>query len=290
VELVVVPGSPNVVRAVASNSMPMGRINPDHVIAAIEKGARIRVVSGIQDKIPQDLMDPPEIKSGADLKGKTIAVSTLTGGTTAMVEEVLEKAYGLKRSDYKYLVVGTSADRYAALKGGSVQATIMGAPFNLRAAQEGFTKLMTLDDILGPIQFIVDFAHQDYIRDHRAEVVHYLQSTIEATEWLFDPKEQGGSAGDSHDSVEEHARDRRAGLPIHDRRLPVLHARRRSEQGRLGQDHGVARQVGPLQRQAAAAMGTFMDSSIVQEAQRRAGYRPSQRDRSGNVRGSADTR
>jgi len=41
---------------------------------------------------------------------------------------------------------------------------------------------------------------------------------------------------------------------------------------------------------AIPAMGTFMDSSIVQEAQRRAGYRPSQRDRSGNVRGSADTR
>ena len=91
VEIIIVHGAPNVVRAVASETMPMGRINPDYVIGAIEKGARMRVVGGNMEKIPYDLMARAEIKGGADLKGKTIGVSTLTGGTTNMIEEVLEK-------------------------------------------------------------------------------------------------------------------------------------------------------------------------------------------------------
>jgi hypothetical protein len=33
--------------------------------------------------------------------------------------------------------------------------------FNFTAAQQGFTKLIMLDDVVGPVQFIVDFAHQE---------------------------------------------------------------------------------------------------------------------------------
>ncbi len=124
----------------------------------------------------------------AELKGKTIGVSTLTGGTTNMIEEVLLKGFKLKPGEYRYLVVGTSPERYAALKSGSVQATFMGPPFNFRAQQDGFTKLITFHEILGPIQFTADFGHMNYLKSNRNEVVRYLKSMIEATNWLYDTK------------------------------------------------------------------------------------------------------
>lgn len=188
VEVIVIRGATNTTRAVLSETIPIGRINPDYVISAIEKGAKVRLLAGNMEKIPYDVMARPEIKSGADLKGKTFGVSTLTGGTTLMIQEVLEKAYKLKENDYKMLVVGTSPDRYAALKGGSVQATFMGPPFNLRAAAEGYTKLVTFHEILGPIQFTADFAHMNYIKSNRDTVVRYLKSMIQGTQWLYDPK------------------------------------------------------------------------------------------------------
>ncbi|HZD41519.1 MAG TPA: ABC transporter substrate-binding protein, partial [Terriglobales bacterium] len=117
---------------------------------------------------------------------KTIGVSSLTGGTTLMLHEVMEKAFKLKENDYKLLVVGTSPDRYAALKGGSVQATFMGPPFNIRAMNEGYTNLAVWHDYLGPIQFVVTFAHNDYLKDHRDETVKYLKSIIQATQWFYD--------------------------------------------------------------------------------------------------------
>ena len=188
VEVIIINGATNVVRAVLSETIPIGRINPDYVIGAADKGAKVKVVAANMEKIPYDIFARPEIKSGAELKGKTIGVSTLTGGTTLMFHEVLEKAYKLKENDYKLLVVGTSPPRYAALKGGSVHATFMGPPFNFRAAKDGFRKLANFHEYLGPILFTADFAHMNYLKSNRTEVVRYLKSMIESTRWLYDPK------------------------------------------------------------------------------------------------------
>jgi ABC-type nitrate/sulfonate/bicarbonate transport system substrate-binding protein len=188
VEVIIIRGATNVVRAVLSETVPIGRINPDYVIGAIEKGAKVKVVAANMEKIPYDIYARPEIKTGADLKGKTLGVSTLTGGTTLMVHEVLEKAYKLKENDYKLLIVGTSPERYAALKGGSVQASFMGPPFTFRAAKDGFRKLANFHEHLGPILFTTDFAHANYMKSNRAEIVRYLRAMIEATRWLYDPK------------------------------------------------------------------------------------------------------
>ena len=187
-ETIIIRGATNTTRAVLSNTVPVGRINPDYVITAMEKGAKVKIIGGSLDKIPYNLMARPEIKSGSDLKGKTIGVSSLSGGTTLMLHEVMEKAFKLKPDDYKLLVVGTSPDRYAALKGGSVQATFMGPPFNIRAKKEGYTDLAVWHDILGPIQFVSTFAHSDYLKSHREDTVKYIKSTIQATQWLYDPK------------------------------------------------------------------------------------------------------
>ena len=187
-ETIIIRGATNVVRAVLSETVPIGRINPDYVIGAAEKGARVKIVAANMEKIPYDIYARPEIKTGAELKGKTLGVSTLTGGTTLMVHEVLEKAYKLNANDYKLLVVGTSPERYAALKGGSVQASFMGPPFTFRAAKDGFRKLANFHEHLGPILFTADFAHANYIKSSRAEIVRYLRGMIEATRWLYDPR------------------------------------------------------------------------------------------------------
>ena len=188
VEVIIVRGATNTTRAVLSGTIPIGRINPDYVIGAIDKGAKVKIVSANMEKIPYDIFARPEIKTGADLKGKAIGVSTLTGGTTLMLQEVMEKAYKLKENDYKLLVVGTSPDRYAAIKGGSVQATFMGPPFNFRAVKDGFTKLANWHEYLGPILFTADFADTSYIKSNRSEIVRYLKSIVEATRWIYDPK------------------------------------------------------------------------------------------------------
>ena len=273
-EVIIIPSSPNLVRAVMSDSVPMGRINPDYIIAGIEKGAKLKIVSGIQDKIAYDLMARPEIKTGADLKGKTIGVSSLTSGTTLMLEEVLERAYKLKEGDYQYLVVGTSPQRYNALKGGSVQATFMGAPFNFAAAREGFHKLITFHEILGPIQFTVDFVHQDYLKNHRDEILRYLKSTIESTQWLYDKKnkeealaihmkalksKRDAAEQDYKFMIEEFQPFTRSGAVVKTAWDKTMELRAKE---------------GIYKGKKIPPMSDYVDASIIEEAQKLAGFKP----------------
>ena len=64
----------------------------------------------------------------------------------------------------------------------------MGPPFTFRAAKDNFRKLANFHEYLGPILFTADFAHMNYLKSNRNEVVRYLKSMAEATRWLYDPK------------------------------------------------------------------------------------------------------
>src|SRR5512142_215890 len=70
VEVIIVRGATNTTRAVLSGTIPIGRINPDYVIGAIDKGAKVKIVGANMEKIPYDIFARPEIKTGAEIKGK----------------------------------------------------------------------------------------------------------------------------------------------------------------------------------------------------------------------------
>src|SRR3989337_3508626 len=79
VEVIVIRGATNTTRAVLSETIPIGRINPDYVIGASEKGAKVKIVAANMEKIPYDIFARHEIKTGADLKGKTPGLRHPTG-------------------------------------------------------------------------------------------------------------------------------------------------------------------------------------------------------------------
>jgi ABC-type nitrate/sulfonate/bicarbonate transport system substrate-binding protein len=45
-ENIIIQGATNTTRAVLSETIPLGRINPDYVIGGIEKGAKVRIIGG----------------------------------------------------------------------------------------------------------------------------------------------------------------------------------------------------------------------------------------------------
>ena len=216
---------------------------------------------------------------GASADATVIEAGTLVtviqvDGTTLMVEEVIEKAFKVKDSEYKYLVVGTSPERYAALKGGSVHATFMGAPFNFTAAREGFNKLITFHEILGPIQFTVDFVHQDYIKNHRDEIVRYLKSTIESTQWLYDKKNKEEALA-IHMKVLKSKRD----LAEQDYKFMIEEFQPFTRSGAVvkgawDKTMELRAKEGHYKGKKIPAMSDFVDSSMIEEAQKLAGFKP----------------
>ena len=86
------------------------------------------------------VMTKKELTTWPQLKGKTVMV----GGpkdNTVFYFRTMARANGLQDTDYDFQFAGASAARFAALKTGAVDASILTDPFDFQAEQEGFPKL-----------------------------------------------------------------------------------------------------------------------------------------------------
>jgi NitT/TauT family transport system substrate-binding protein len=120
------------------------------------KGLPIRILSHDIKSVLHYLMVPPSIQSAKDLKGKKVAIGSL-GGTNMAAAKASIKALGLDaEKDVTYIVIGAASIRMAAMETGSVQASMMPAPWNSRMKQKGFKEMMFAGDVISdPLNGIV---------------------------------------------------------------------------------------------------------------------------------------
>ncbi len=104
------------------------------------------------------------IKSVADLKGKTVGISIINGGTQGPFNLLLRKAGLDPEKDIK-LVEVTFPLAEDALRQGRVDAVNMNQPFAARAeAKGGIRKLFTLSEALPNIVHILEACRKDFVQ------------------------------------------------------------------------------------------------------------------------------
>ncbi len=125
-------------------------------IRAAVKGLPLKILSHDIKTVLHYLMTQPNIQSGKDLKGKKVAVGSL-GGTNMMAAKASIKALALDpEKDVTYIVIGAASIRMAAMETGSVQATMIPVPWNIRMKQKGFKELMFAGKVISdPLNGIV---------------------------------------------------------------------------------------------------------------------------------------
>jgi len=89
-----------------------------------------------------------EFKSLRDLKGKRIAIGTFGAAADIALRVVLRQEGLDPERDVIRLQLGGGDSRFAALVGGTVDATILNFPFNLQAEKLGFNVLLWLGERL----------------------------------------------------------------------------------------------------------------------------------------------
>ena len=87
----------------------------------------------------------PTINSIKDLKGKIITIGGLMDINRIYLERIMQ-ANGIKWGEYDVVVIGNSAQRYAALKSGSVDATMLVPPTAFTAEAAGFKNIAMIKD------------------------------------------------------------------------------------------------------------------------------------------------
>lgn len=115
---------------------------------AAVRGLPMRVLSHDFKSLLFYLMGNSRVQSGRDLKGKKVAVASLSG-TGALATRASLKALGVDpEKDVTLIVIGSASVRMAAMEAGSVEAAIMPVPWNIRLKQKGFKELIFTGKVL----------------------------------------------------------------------------------------------------------------------------------------------
>jgi NitT/TauT family transport system substrate-binding protein len=150
------------------------------LLAARLGGADVRILGVHVNTIPYSIVAVPQIDEPARLRGARIGVSRLGTSSDFAARYALERV-GLRPDvDTTIVAAGNQATRFAALKGGAVDATIVSPPLNILSGKLGLREVLSLS-ALG-----IEYAHEgvattgDYLRARPEIVSGFLQGYVES--------------------------------------------------------------------------------------------------------------
>ena len=132
------------------------------------------------------LVTVPEVKTIADLRGRTLSVDARTTGFAFVLLEILERG-GLEESDYTIEKAGGVLQRFDALMAQKHAGTLLMTPFEVRAQARGFNQLASAVQVLGPYQGLVGGARKSWADANPDAVIGYIRAWSDAVDWLYDP-------------------------------------------------------------------------------------------------------
>ena len=185
-DIIYAPTPSGIMQQLAAGSLDIidiGVVEPIHAVARGAPVAILRITGAVP---PYELLANPAVKSIKDLKGKIFVIGGLIDINRVYLERVL-KAAGLKDSDIDITTVGNTAGRYAALKSGAADATMLTPPFNFFAEAEGYNNIGLMTQFAGDLPFGSTDVSLAYAEKHRASLGKILAILDKASAWYDDP-------------------------------------------------------------------------------------------------------
>jgi ABC-type nitrate/sulfonate/bicarbonate transport system substrate-binding protein len=188
VDIKFTPNSDELRNGLAEGRYQIAHSAIDNAFALKDKAnADVAVVLG-GDNSFNHLMVQPEIKSLADIKGKTVAVDAVNTAYAFQLYEML-KQKGLNKGDYEVKPVGGTGARLEAMtKDKAMAAAMLNPPFSTRGEKAGLKDMGTAASALGAYQGTSAFVLRAWGAANADTLVKYLQAYVEGWRWCFDPK------------------------------------------------------------------------------------------------------
>jgi ABC-type nitrate/sulfonate/bicarbonate transport system substrate-binding protein len=132
----------------------------------------------------------PEVKSYADVKGKTLSVDSLSTGFAFVLRKMLEKN-GLGLDDYKFEAVGGTPARWTALKEKKQTGSLLALAYLPEAKALGFNHLGNSLDTLGRYQGIVTASSRSWAEKNEKAMIGFVRARLASIDWIYDQKNRG---------------------------------------------------------------------------------------------------
>ncbi len=134
-------GSGEQIKARLRSGETLMSIDPaEGVMIDVHAGGPLRILAGNARKPPLFVIAQPEIKTLADLRGKTFGVLSLREGSSKFIPKIAA-AGGLTPSDYKIVEIGGAPTRIKLLAERKIDVGLQPMPLNYEAEAQGYTNL-----------------------------------------------------------------------------------------------------------------------------------------------------
>jgi len=152
-------------------------------VRAAPMGVPIKMVAAIVSRPLHILVSRPEIRSGRELKAKTLGVDS-SAGTVDYLSRVATRYFGLHPGrDVRIIDTGSGPFRLAALKAGTIDASAIDVALAVKAEEEGFKRLLHLGDIIDlPISGIV--VTDQKLAKGRQQIKKVIRATLSGTRFI----------------------------------------------------------------------------------------------------------
>ena len=176
------------IQAMVAGQVEVGFIGPVHVTNAVTAGGDLAMILGLRNKLNTVFVASPSIKNAQQLKGKKIATGTPGGPVSLAVYLVLDY-FGLnsQRDKIVLLQVGGTAERLAALRAGSVEATSLPPELARVLINEGFQVLLDTEKEDIPFQFLGLVTSRKLIKSKPQYVDNIAKAIVESVAFILKP-------------------------------------------------------------------------------------------------------
>ncbi len=158
-------------------------------MAAAARGADVKIVGCNWLAAPHGLYVRPSIASMADLKGKSVAVSTPGTFPEIFARAAFEKA-GIPAGQVRFAAMGSDTDRYKALIAGVVDGAIISNEFVPISGKDGIRDLMPATEVMPDfIRICVEMTGKS-LRERRRDAVAFIAAEIEALRFAMSHRDE----------------------------------------------------------------------------------------------------
>ncbi len=165
----------------------------DQAVALSEDGGTDAAIVAGGDNGFNHLFVQPEIRTLADLRGRTLVADVANTGWSFVLYRML-RLNGLERTDYSVAEAGAPFRRFAAMRDDkTMAAAILNPPFAFHARDAGFTDMGAVVATIGPYLGTVPYVLCGWAKANAATLVAYLQAAIEGLRWALAPENRAAA-------------------------------------------------------------------------------------------------
>ena len=158
-------------------------------VAGAIKGLPIKLVMTTQDKLGYLLLVKPSVQKLADLRGKTIGISTF-GSQLYLTSTTLFRQAGLEPGkDINLLPGGDNSARLAAMEAGKVDAVFVSSPSDIFGVKRGYKVLLWSRDHVPLTQNTIVVTDKK-LKQSPEQVKRTIKGTIEALKFIREHQEE----------------------------------------------------------------------------------------------------